>query len=168
MNEARTFRVHTVISGGQTGVDRAALDAAVALGIPIAGWIPAGRKAEDGIVPMHYTGLAECQSSHYPVRTRLNVRDADATLVFTAGTPHGGTALTLRIVESLSKPLLVVDALYHHECEAVQHVGTWLDSLRVTSLNVAGPRASQLPLLYDYTRSVLEHALVKTGGANPG
>lgn len=149
------------MSGAQTGVDRAALDVALALGLPIAGWVPRGRKAEDGVVPRQYDALRECHSGNYAVRTRLNVRDADATLIFTSGAPHGGTRLTMRIAAAMSKPLLIIDALYHDEAESARRVASWLDSLPIARLNIAGPRASQLPTLYDYTRAVLERALTR-------
>lgn len=85
-----------IISGGQTGVDRAALDAALQLGIPCGGWCPKGRKAKDGPIPDRYP-LKETESGSYPVRTEMNVRDSDGTLILTWGRPTGGTALTVRL-----------------------------------------------------------------------
>ena len=83
-----------VISGGQTGVDRAALDAAFELALECGGWVPAGRRAEDGPVDARYP-LRETAAGDYETRTRLNVRDSDATLILTRGRPSGGTALTV-------------------------------------------------------------------------
>src|SRR5437773_12578103 len=98
-----------VISGGQTGVDRAALDAAQELGLDCGGWCPRGRRAEDGRIPDRYP-LRETASSDYPPRTAANVRDADATLVLTLGRGNSrGTALTRRLVEEQRKPVLEVD-----------------------------------------------------------
>jgi hypothetical protein len=97
-----------IISGGQTGVDRAALDVARELGLPCGGWCPKGRRAEDGPIPARYP-LVETASASYPQRTRQNVLDADGTLILTMTPPTGGTALTIRIAEGNDKPYLVVD-----------------------------------------------------------
>src|SRR5262245_2006637 len=97
-----------IISGGQTGVDRAALDVALELGIPGGGWCPKGRRAEDGPIPDRYP-LTETPSEHYPQRTEWNVRDADGTLVLIRGQPQRGSALTIAVAERLAKPKLVVD-----------------------------------------------------------
>ena len=86
-----------IVSGGQTGVDRAGLEAAIALGLPYGGWVPKGRLAEDGAVPPRYVGMQEHTSSNYAVRTKANVRDSDATLIIVPSLPlSGGTMLTLR------------------------------------------------------------------------
>ena len=84
----------TIISGGQTGVDRAALDVARALGLPYGGFIPKGRRTEDGTLPDEYVGMTETESSIFAVRTRENVACADATLILARGPPDGGTLLT--------------------------------------------------------------------------
>src|SRR5207247_8623955 len=97
-----------LISGGQTGVDRAALDVALELGLPCGGWCPRGRRAEDGPIDARYP-LQETRSAAYPVRTRWNVRDADGTLILMRGRPDRGTALTRELAEAMNKPLLVVD-----------------------------------------------------------
>lgn len=94
-----SFLLRRIVSGGQTGVDRAALDIAIALGIGCGGWVPRGRRAEDGTIASHYP-VRECRSSSYGVRTRLNVRDTDGTLILCRGRPSGGTSLTLAIAAS--------------------------------------------------------------------
>ena len=91
-----------IVSGGQTGVDRAALDAALALGIPCAGWCPKGRRAEDGAIPERYP-VAETESADYEERTRLNVGDADATLILASGPLSGGTGLTAETAEACAQ-----------------------------------------------------------------
>ncbi len=130
-----------LISGGQTGVDRGALDAAMELGIPHGGWCPRGQLAEDGTIPDRYQ-LRESHSADYPVRTEQNVLESDATLIFCRGRPTGGTELTLRLARQHGRPHLVVDLDGAPNPAAVRH---WLDEHRIERLNVAGPRDSQFP-----------------------
>jgi hypothetical protein len=137
--------IRRLLSGGQTGVDRAALDVALALGLPCGGWCPRGRRAEDGRIPPRYP-VAETESAAYPVRTRSNVRDADATLVLTRGAPRGGTALTVDIAAQLGKPCLVVDLLAP---PGPAEVRAWLAGHGVETLNVAGPRESENPGIHE-------------------
>ena len=127
-----------VISGGQTGVDRAALDVAMKLGLPCGGTCPKGRRAEDGRVPDRYP-LTESDTASYPERTERNVMDADATLVLTSGPPSGGTALTIDLVKRHQRPCYVID-LDRLEDDAL--VRAWLKDHQVRTLNVAGPRES--------------------------
>src|SRR5687768_4395889 len=101
----------TIVSGGQTGVDRAALDAAMALGLPVAGWCPAGRWAEDGPIPARYP-LTETPSADPAQRTEWNVRDSDATLLLGDGNrPSPGVDLTARCISRLEKDAFAADAL---------------------------------------------------------
>lgn len=147
--------VPRILSGGQTGVDRAALDVALARGISCGGWCPLGRRAENGPIPARYP-LTETPTTDYPQRTEWNVRDADATLVLTHGEPAGGTALTVEIARRLGKPYLVVDLANDPACGSVQ---TWLEEERVRVLNVAGPRESTCPGVYQRARAFLERLL---------
>lgn len=130
-----------IISGGQTGVDRGALDAAIALGIPHGGWCPRGRLAEDGRIPDHYE-LTETDAGEYHVRTEQNVVDSDATLILCRGRPAGGTELTLRLAQQHGRPHLVLDLSQSPQPEEARR---WLEDLDVKVLNVAGPRESQSP-----------------------
>jgi len=130
-----------IVSGGQTGVDRAALDAALHLGIPCGGWCPRGRRAEDGAIPSRYP-LVETPTARYPQRTEWNVRDSDGTLVLHAGRPRGGTALTIRLVARLRKPVLPVDLDLDPDPRAVLE---WIAGRGIRVLNVAGPRESESP-----------------------
>jgi len=133
------IRPAKIVSGGQTGVDRGALDAAIALGIPHGGWCPRGRLAEDGPIPDRYT-LVETSSSDYALRTEKNVLDSDATLILCLGRPTGGTELTRQFARQHQKPCLVLDLDQPPEPEEVRH---WLQTHHVGVLNVAGPRESQ-------------------------
>jgi len=148
-------RVH---AGGQTGVDRAALDAALAAGVPCGGWCPAGRAAEDGPIagryPLHETPLARSTQ-----RTVWNVRDTDATLVLLWGPPAGGTALTLAATRRLKRPCLQVRLDAENAGAAAEQVRGWLAAHRVGTLNVAGPRESEAPGVYAAARALLERVL---------
>ena len=145
-----------IVSGGQTGVDRAALDAARALGLPYGGFVPKGRRTEDGALPHDYAGMVETESADYPGRTRRNVAAADATLILTRGSPDRGTALTVRTARSLGKPLLIVDL---DEADARARIAAWLRPLGGGTLNVAGPRESRVPGIYQAARALLIEAL---------
>jgi hypothetical protein len=129
-----------IVSGGQTGVDRAALDVALSLGIPRGGWCPRGRRAEDGAIPAQYP-LMETPTDDYPERTERNVCDSDGTLVLTRGVPDRGTALTVRLANRHKKLLYVVDLAAQAPDEAAR-VRTWLAQQAIDVLNVAGPRES--------------------------
>jgi len=149
------WRPGRVVSGGQTGVDRAALDVALELGIPCGGWCPRNRRAEDGEIPPWYP-MQETPSRDYRVRTRWNVRDSDATLVLTRGEARGGTLLTVRLAVALGRPLRVVDLTLDPEPGAVRE---WLETRRIQVLNVAGPRASEHPGLAGQVRAFLQAVL---------
>ena len=155
-----TLQNIVIVSGGQTGADRAALDFAIEHGIAHAGWCPRGRLAEDGPIDVRYQ-LQETPSRRYAERTEWNVRDSDATVVFTiAPTVSGGTALTVDVAARLGKPCL------HLAQNAGQDAATsarqLLDFLTIHSvhrLNVAGPRASQEPEIAAFVIAVLTEAL---------
>src|SRR5207247_6359035 len=136
--------VDKVISGGQTGVDRAALDVALERGVRAGGWCPKGRKAEDGSLASRYP-LTETPSEEYWQRTEWNVRDSDGTLVLTRGAPTEGTAYTIEVAKKLGKPCLVLDLTEAPNESAVQD---WAGEHKVRVLNVAGPRESKCPGIY--------------------
>jgi Circularly permutated YpsA SLOG family len=133
-----------IVSGGQTGVDRAALDVALARGLACGGWCPRGRRAEDGPIALRYP-LQETAAPAYPVRTRWNVRDSDGTLILTRGQPDRGTALTVEIARRLGRPFLLVDL---QESKDVAGIRQWLKDKAIHVLNVAGPRESSQPGIY--------------------
>ncbi|MEE9130707.1 MAG: putative molybdenum carrier protein [Phycisphaerales bacterium] len=144
-----------IISGGQTGVDRAALDAAIELGITGGGWCPKGRASEQGPIPDRYP-LTETPSADPAQRTERNVRDADATLIIAQGKLTGGAALTHRLATSLPKPCLVIDPA---EATSTAKVRAWLNEHAVTTLNVAGPRASTDPQIYELALQLMRKVL---------
>jgi len=149
----------TIISGGQTGVDRAALDVARERGLPYGGFIPKGRRTEDGTLPDEYVGMTETESSIFAVRTRENVACADATLILARGPPDGGTLLARLTAQAKEKPLLVLDLPEVDPDEAAQRTLAWLRGLPAGSLNVAGPRESRQPGIYGEARALLEKVL---------
>lgn len=150
--------IEKIISGGQTGVDRAALDAALELGIPCGGWCPKGRRAEDGPIDIRYP-LMETYSANYRIRTEKNVRDSDGTLVFTWREPKGGTALTIRFAQKYKKPYLTVDLSEEGDPETTRE---WLEANQIKVLNIAGLRESELPGIYHRTVQFLREVFDKT------
>ena len=147
-----------IISGGQTGVDRGALDAALETGIECGGTCPAGRKAEDGIISEIYP-LTELTSNIYSHRTRQNVIDSDATLIIHFGQLEGGTAFTQRCCIAEDKPYLVINAARDEQPALVQRILAFIKQNKVQVLNVAGPRASKVPLAQETTKQLLTTVL---------
>jgi hypothetical protein len=144
-----------IVSGGQSGADRAALDVALAAGVEIGGWVPKGRLAEDGVIPDRYIGLREAGSANPAVRTALNVRDSDATLIVSHGALSGGSRLTLDEARRQGRPVLHVDLDDLPPVRAVERVREWLLAVRPSTLNVAGPRASKDPAIAAAVTSLL-------------
>jgi len=151
----RPSLIAKLVSGGQTGVDRAALDVALRLGIACGGWCPRGRRAEDGPIPERYP-LQETPEARYPQRTGWNVRDSDGTLVIHAGARRGGTALTARVARRSGKPVLCVDLDAAPEPAAIAE---WIAGQGIVVLNVAGPRESESPGIGARAGRLLERAL---------
>jgi hypothetical protein len=147
--------VRRIISGGQTGVDRAALDVAIELGLDHGGWCPAGRRAEDGPIDEVYR-LTETDSPEYTARTEKNVIESDATLIVCVGQPSGGTFLTRRLAQRHGKPLLVVSP---RDRTAARTARQWLIEHAVCVLNVAGPRESTSPGVGELARAFLARVL---------
>jgi hypothetical protein len=150
-----------IVSGGQTGVDRGALDAAMELGLEHGGWCPRGRGAEDGCIPARYQ-LRETEAWRYHVRTEQNVLDSDGTLILCRGPLSGGTEFTRQMAAKYDKPYLVVDL----KCADSAAVGEFLRRYKIEVLNVAGPRESQSPGISEEARQFLMQ-LLKPRGKNP-
>lgn len=144
-----------IISGGQAGVDRAALDAAISVGLDYGGSVPAGRMAENGPIDQYYTLLTEIPHGTYKDRTKKNVRDSDATLIFTHGKPTNGTAYTIRYARKLQKYFLIIDLAGTDMAFSIQKIEEWLQSTRPRILNVAGPRESKSPGIYAQVSDIL-------------
>jgi hypothetical protein len=133
--------VRCIVSGGQTGVDRGALDAAIDLGFEHGGWCPRGRFAEDGRIPKRYR-LRQTESAEYRVRTEQNVIDSDGTLILYRDRLFGGTELTRRFALKHQKPYCVVDLGQKSDITTVRQ---WIADHSIEILNVAGPRESSSP-----------------------
>ena len=143
-----------IVSGGQSGVDRAALDAALELNVSCGGWCPEGRKAEDGIIADKYP-LIELPRSDYRQRTRKNVVDSDGTVIIYFKYLSGGTQLTLKFCINEKKPYLLIDATELTEIKAAERVHTFVLDYDLKKLNFAGPRGSGEPQAYVYTKKLV-------------
>ena len=150
--------VRKIVSGGQTGADRAALDFAIEWNIPHGGWVPKGRMAEDGRLPEKYR-LREMNSTDYARRTEQNVIDSDATLIFSHGSLTGGSLLTRKMALKHGRPWLHLDLTKANGFSAAQSIHTWIRERHIGVLNVAGPRHSQDKRIYRATFDILEAAL---------
>ena len=151
--------IFKVVSGGQTGVDQAALQAAINQQITHGGWCPKGRIAENGVIPAEYI-LQETESSDYGERTRLNIRDSDGTLILVDKILEGindGTILTLKEVKEKNKPHLIYDVSQDNKLDSVVK---WIQDNDIRILNIAGPRESQSPGIYKLCLNVLENLYV--------
>jgi putative molybdenum carrier protein len=144
-----------IISGGQTGVDRAALDVALKHGIEGGGWCPTGRVDEFGKIPDRYP-VKELESGGFTERTQQNVKDSDGTVIIYPGKLTGGTEQTAQFCIGQQRPHLLVDASRLSGEDAARLIGEFVLKNKIDILNVAGPRQSEWAEGYDYTTSALE------------
>lgn len=144
------YPIPMIISGGQSGVDRAALDFALASGIKCGGWCPAERIAEDCKIPLIYP-LKETSSKSYSQRTRKNIKDSDATIVITDQNHSAGTVLTIRLAKRYKKPFIIIRKIAPKPQEALN----WLWAIKPQIVNIAGPRESESPGLKNMVTSTL-------------
>ena len=144
-----------IISGGQTGADRAALDFAIRHNLSYGGWVPKGRKTEDGTLPEKYL-LQEMPTGEYSERTEKNILDSDGTLIVSHGRLTGGSALTRELAKRHNRPCMHVDMEDADMDDAAKQVKAWIERKYIRVLNVAGPRASKDPKIYDATMALLE------------
>jgi len=147
-----------IISGAQTGVDRAALDAALESNVPCGGWCPAGRRAEDGVIPARYP-VEELEGSAYRQRTRKNVQDSDGTVMIYFAQLSGGTEQTLRFCLSEHKPYLLIDGQEVRPERAAERIHEFLRTLNGKAFNVAGPRASGDSRAYEYAHMAIKQLI---------
>ncbi len=147
-----------IVSGGQTGVDRGALDAALESNTACGGWVPDGRKAEDGTVPARYP-VQELAGGDYRARTLKNLQDSDGTVIIYFGQLSGGTQQTLRFCLDGCKPYLLIDAQEVVADRAAERIVGFLGELDGSTLNFAGPRASSEPRAHGYTKAAVMKAL---------
>ena len=150
--------IKKIISGGQTGADRAALDVAVKFNIPHGGWIPKGRITEEGPLADRYK-LQEMPTTSYPARTEQNVINSDGTLIIARSKLSGGTDYTRKMTLKHKKQLLGIDLDLTNYYEAASLVASWIRLQRIAVLNVAGPRASEDPAIYRDVQKILENAI---------
>jgi threonyl-tRNA synthetase len=145
-----------IISGGQTGVDRAALDFAIERRFAYGGYCPKGRRAEDGTIPLHYN-LTETKSADYAERTEKNVDDADGTLILHRGDLSSGTQFTAELCQYKEKPLFLIDM--DHPADRMVAFRSWLKKNQIKTLNIAGPRESQRPGISAQAADILRQLL---------
>jgi hypothetical protein len=155
--------IKKIVSGGQTGADRAALDFSIKHNIPHGGWIPKGRLAEDNPLPDHYH-LREMPTSSYPARTERNVIDSDGTLIISHGKLAGGSDLTRKFAILHGRSWLHIDLNQTDHTDAAAKIKEWIVQEEIEILKVTGPRASKDPHIYHKVMEILE--LVYTGAIN--
>ena len=143
-----------IISGGQTGVDRGALQAALDRQVSCGGWCPAERKAEDGRIPEHFP-VTELTGADYAQRTEQNVLDSEATVLIYFGTISGGSRLTLHCCRQANRPSLEIDASKIVIVEAAQRMLAFFGEHKVVCLNIAGPRESSAPGAAEHARQIV-------------
>ena len=151
--------IKKIISGGQTGADQAALDAAIRLEIPHGGWIPKGRMTESGPLPDKYK-LQEMITTSYPKRTEKNVTDSDGTVIISRGKLTGGSKLTEKLAEKHKRPCLHIDLNKTPTFFAASIINAWIGLHKIEILNVAGPRASKDPEIYQDVRYIIEGVIL--------
>ena len=149
------YGIQRIVSGGQTGADRAALDWAKNHHIPHGGWLPPGRLAEDGVIDSSYQ-MSEMASGSYRQRTKKNVEDSDGTLILNLGLFDGGSLATKRFAERMGRPHLVLQLDKLTREESKKCLIAWLEQFPVQILNVAGPRESKRPGIYSATLVLLD------------
>ena len=155
MKQAQGTAFPRLISGGQTGADRQALDWAIANGIPHGGWCPKGRKAEDGRIPDRYQ-LQETASTDYPERTEKNILNSDGTVIFTVAPKLGrGSRLTAKLAQRHGKPCVHIHSGTPHPALLL---ASFIQQHRISRLNIAGSRASKEPDVARFVQEVLTGA----------
>lgn len=164
MARPQSHSISMIVSGGQTGVDQAALSAAIWLGMAHGGWCPKGRRSEAGPIPAEFE-LRESHSRVYSVRTKQNIEDSDGTLILYHTEMTGGTAFTCRMADQRAKPVLTINLDGPVDFDEVD---AWISGQGIRVLNVAGPRESSYPGIGDETRELLVRLLGAREASNGG
>lgn len=149
-----------IVSGGQTGADRGALDAALDLNFSCGGWCPEGRLAEDGPIPSKYP-LIELAHAGYPERTLKNLLDSDGTVVIFFDKLSGGSLETMEWCKERNKPIKTIDGNIISANNAAVSLIRFISEFNIHTLNVAGPRLSKKPRSYQYTYEVIYRLLIR-------
>lgn len=162
--EQISIMLQKIVTGGQTGVDRCALDVAIELNLDYGGWCPLGRKAEDGMIdPIKYSNLKETSTDDYSQRTELNVRDSDGTLIMTIGdreTMDRGSKFTIDMTEKYVKPLCLINLNENNDANETR-ILEWISTNKISILNIAGPREENIPGIYIRSKHFLRNFLKK-------
>ncbi len=161
-SQSLVIMITKIMSGGQPGTDQAALDFAIAHGIPHGGWIPKGRKTEDGVLPDKYH-LKEMPTASYPKRAEKNILDSDGTIIFSRGNLTGGSSLIRKLAKQHGRPWAHLDLDQMNEWIAADILTGWIDRHDIQVLNVAGPRASKDPGIHDIVMDILEALMERKG-----
>jgi hypothetical protein len=143
-----------IISGGQTGADLAALDAAIKFGMPHGGWVPKGRKTENGVLPLRYQ-MEEMKTGLYSRRTRQNVLDSDGSVIFFYEKLSGGTKYTWKMARKHKKPFILINLSEVPGFLAVSVIWSWICEYPVSVVNIAGPRSRKSPKVYDAVKFIV-------------
>jgi len=151
--------IKKIISGGQTGADQAALDAAIKYNFPHGGWIPKDRKTEDGMLPDEYK-LKEMSTGSYPRRTEQNIIDSDGTVIISHGKLTVGSKLTQKLAEKHRRPCFHIDLNKIPAFMTSSQINTWVILHKIETLNVAGPRASKDPDIYKNVKYIIEGVIL--------
>lgn len=149
--------IDRIVSGGQTGVDRAALDVALERGVACGGWCPAGRQADDGVIPARYP-LQETAEMDHTIRTEHNVRDSDGTMMLYRGTLQGGTAYAVLMARHMGRPVLAVNLDSPFDADAAV---AWIHGKRIRVLHIGGQRESSCPGIYAAAKRHIETLLTR-------
>ncbi len=156
---SRMVALKRIVSGGQTGVDRGALDAALGVDFPCGGWVPGDRMAEDGVISDRYP-LTTLPNGNYRQRTRLNVVDSDGTAIFYDGFLSDGTRLTSDLCKLVDRPCILISAREMPDPNAAAAaVLKFIEDHHIETLNVAGPRASGWIDGHAFAQSVIGHVI---------
>ncbi len=152
-------QINKIVSGGQTGVDRAAFDFALENEIEIGGFVPKNRRAEDGRISEKYKNLVETETKNPAERTELNVKMADATLILSHGELTGGSRLTKEFAEKHQKPVLHLDFSVLTIAQATERTRQWIVAADYKNLNIAGPRVSEDAKIYEKAKDFFRELL---------